>query len=293
MRAAARQLPTQKKRGRYHYARSADGAFVLHEWALEADDDVSDMRVVKLANPASWQTLELLARRHDSPSMLSWQWARFACGLWISAESFWLAADDWRANAIEDVELADGELLAIGFDGSRTSDATALVACRLSDGLLVPLGVWEPPADGREWEVPAASVDAAIARTMERFRVVRGYFDPPLWQTEIDAWAREYGETAVMRYQTNRVRMQGATERFRTDLVAGRVTHNGDETLTRHVLNAQVREARGGYFLTKSRPGSPDKIDAAVAAVLAYEARADALIAGDDKAKPRAELLSW
>jgi phage terminase large subunit-like protein len=96
-----------------------------------------------------------------------------------------------------------------------------------------------------------------------------------------------------MRYQTNRVRMQGATERFRTDLVAGRVTHNGDETLTRHVLNAQVREARGGYFLTKSRPGSPDKIDAAVAAVLAYEARADALIAGDDKAKPRAELLSW
>lgn len=87
--------------------------------------------------------------------------------------------------------------------------------------------------------------------------------------------------------------MQGATERFRTDLVAGRVAHSGDETLTRHVLNAQVREARGGYWLTKSRPGSPDKIDAAVAAVLAYEARADAISAGDDREKKPATLLSW
>ena len=112
---------------------------------------------------------------------------------------------------------------------------------------------------------------------MERYDVVRGYFDPPLWQTEIDGWAREYGDQAVMRCSTTRSRMKAATERFRTDLVAGRIAHAGDETLTRHVLNAQIRETRGGYWLAKARPGSPDKIDAAVAAVLAYEARADAL----------------
>lgn len=86
-----------------------------------------------------------------------------------------------------------------------------------------------------------------------------------------------------MRFWTNRSRMQAATERFRTDLTGGRVVHTGDETLTRHVLNAQMREARGGYWLTKARPGSPDKIDAAVAAVLAYEARADVLALAEER----------
>jgi phage terminase large subunit-like protein len=49
--------------------------------------------------------------------------------------------------------------------------------------------------------------------------------------------------------------------------------------LTRHVLNARTSEARGGYWLVK--PTIADKIDAAVAAVLAYEARCDALGANE------------
>ena len=70
-----------------------------------------------------------------------------------------------------------------------------------------------------------------------------------------------------------------AVERFRTDVVAGAVTHTGDEQLSRHVLNAQMRETRGGYWLEKPRPGTAGNIDAAVAAVLAYEARCD-VVAG-------------
>jgi phage terminase large subunit-like protein len=70
-----------------------------------------------------------------------------------------------------------------------------------------------------------------------------------------------------------------AVERFRTDVGAGRVPQTGDETLTRHILSARTAEARGGYWLTK--PSTSEKIDAAVAAVLAYEARADALTANE------------
>jgi phage terminase large subunit-like protein len=279
MRSAARQLADSHRRGAYLHARSDDGAFALHEWALADTDDVHDMRTVKRANPASWQTLELLRERHDSPSTLPWQWGRFACGLWMSAEAWWLDPDAWRDAAVED-RIQQGDRVALGFDGARTGDATALVACRLTDGLLEPLGVWEDPQDGRDWEVPAGEVDAALAQAMERYRVVRGYFDPPLWQTEIDGWAQEYGEPLVMRYATKRGRMMDAVERFRTDLAAGRLRHVGDETLSRHALNAQVREVRGGYWLRKPGAGPADKIDAAVAAVLAYEARADTLAAG-------------
>jgi len=278
MRAAARRLPSTRK-GRYLHALADDGAYALHEWSLDEGDDVDDLKVVKQANPASWQTVERLAQRHSSPSMLPWQWARFACGIWIGAESWWVKGEEWQA-AISSSGFDSGEAIAIGFDGSRFGDATAIVGCRLSDALLQPLGVWEAPRGAPDWEVPAGAVDAALAQVMNGYRVARGYFDPPLWQSEVDGWAREYGDLAVMRYPTNRARMMGAVERFRTDLVAGRIPHNGDPVLARHVLNAQTREARGGYWLSKNYDGSPDKIDAAVAAVLAYEARCDAIADG-------------
>jgi phage terminase large subunit-like protein len=296
MRAAARKLPTVKQRGRYVYARSEDGGFAMHEWALEPGDDVDDMRVVKRVNPASWQPEEELRRRHDSPSMQDWQWQRFACGLWVSSEEFWMDPEQWHARATDE-RLEPGDRIALGFDGSRVADATALVACRLGDGLVQPLAIFEAPRDPEtgqpdpEWEVPRELVDAAIAEAMELYDVVRGYFDPPLWQTEIDGWARDYGEEAVMRFSTNRARMQSATERFRTDVSGGEFGHVGDEQLTAHVLNARVRQARNGYWLAKSRPSSPEKIDAAVAAVLAYEARADAL-AGRGEERSR-ELLTF
>jgi phage terminase large subunit-like protein len=293
MRAAARRLPGVKRTKRYTYA--ATEGFAMHEWALEPDDDADDMAVVKLANPASWQTEELLRERHDSPSMLPWQWQRFACGLWVSAEHRWMEPEQWRACASEQ-RIEPGERIALGFDGSRLDDATALVACRLEDGLVEPLAVWEAPRDERGrriegWEVPRGEVDAAVAEAMERYRVVRGYFDPPLWQSEIDAWAREWGDEAVMRFATNRRRMMSATERFRTDVASGELPHADDPTLTEHVLNAHVSKARGGYWLAKARPGSPEKIDAAVAAVLAYEARADVLAGERDE--PSRALLTF
>jgi phage terminase large subunit-like protein len=209
----------------------------------------------------------------------------------MGAEAWWLKAEDWEA-AAENLELEAGDAVALGFDGSRFGDATALVACRLSDALLQPLGVWEAPPGAIAWEVPEGAVDACLARAMETYRVTRAYFDPPLWQSEIDAWAREYGEAVVIRYPTGRARMMGATERFRTDVVAGRIPHSGDADLARHVLNAQTREARGGYWLQKDAPGSPNKIDAAIAAVLAYEARCDAVAAGELEPK-RKRVMSF
>jgi phage terminase large subunit-like protein len=276
MRQAAYRLPDQKRNGAHRRAANRDGTYVMHEWALDPGQDVDDMRVVKTCNPAPWHTLVSLRRRHDSPSTTPWAWQRFACGLWVSSQSWWLDPEQWTASETSD-RLQPGDRVTLGFDGARTGDATALVACRLEDGLLEPLGVWEDPGDRRGWEVPAGEVDAAIADAMERFRVARGYFDPPLWQTEIDTWAADYGGTAVMRFHTRRTRMIDAVERFRTDVAAGRVPHTGHPALTRHALNAQTREVRGGYWLAKPGAGVDDKIDTAVAAVLAWEARADEL----------------
>ena len=262
----ARKLPSTRE-GKYLYARDDNDAFALHEWALDDEDDVHDMEIVKQANPASWQTIKLLRQRHDSPSMMTWQWARLACGIWLSADLRWMEASDWFEHETND-QLELGDRITIGFDGARYHDATALVACRLEDGLIELLDVWEAPGGATEWEVPEGEVDAAVARAMDDYKVVRGYFDPPLWQSEIDEWAREYGENAAMRYWTNRARFMNAVERFRTDHASGHIKHVADERLTRHVLAAQLREVRNGYVLTKGRKWD-ENIDAAVASVLA------------------------
>jgi phage terminase large subunit-like protein len=288
IRREARRLPTVTE-GRYSYSRDPTGTFALHEWALHEDDDLHDLELVKSVNPLANNTLEKLRQRHDSPSMLSWQWARFACGIWLAADLWWISPSDWTACEV-DRGLAEGDRITIGFDGSRYHDATAIVGCRIEDGCLQLLHLWEAPKGASDWEVPGPEVDARLAEVMERYKVVRGYFDPPLWQSEIDAWSHEWGEQLVLRFWTNRARMMAAAERFRTDLVEGKVPHVADSDLTRHITNTQLREVRGGYLLTKGR-GEQEANDAAVAAVLAYEARCDLLA----NAKPERSRVpvSW
>ncbi len=286
MRAAALALPDIVRDGAHVRASSLDGKYVMHEWALSKDDDLDDMQVVKQANPASWQTLEALAARHDSPSMLA---------LAVGAVR---VRPVGRRRGLVDRRRGLGQVDLTGADGAGRPDharvrrladrgrdgADRLPALRTGCSSRCGCGRRRPAA--RDWEVPGNEVDAVLAGAMERYRVIRGYFDPPLWRTEIDAWSREFGERVIVRFETARSKMQGAVERFRTDVMAGRLSHSGDEVLTRHVLNAQMREARGGgYWLTKDRPGSVHKIDAAVAAVLAYEARADVLAANDTRSR--------
>jgi phage terminase large subunit-like protein len=58
------------------------------------------------------------------------------------------------------------------------------------------------------------------------------------------------------------------------------MTHDGSSDLTRHVLNARRRLRSGKLTLQKQHDYSADKVDAAVAGVLAWQARLDAVAAG-------------
>lgn len=192
------------------------------------------------------------------------------------------------------VTVPDGEPIALGFDGARFHDATALVACRMTDAhLFTPdLGdmvtIWERPADaGDDWQVNSADVKAAVAAAFDRFHVVRFYGDPPYWQEEMSQWAADHGQ-AVVEWWTNRNKaMAWAVRRFTDGMTQREFTHDGGDALVRHIANARkyplnVRDDDGRFMwsIRKQSPKSPLKIDAAMAAILSLEARADALTAG-------------
>jgi phage terminase large subunit-like protein len=72
-----------------------------------------------------------------------------------------------------------------------------------------------------------------------------------------------------------------AVEQFANAVIDKELTHDGGLALTRHVLNARRRAGRSGITIAKEHPDSKNKIDAAVSAVLAYQARLQALSKGE------------
>jgi phage terminase large subunit-like protein len=114
-----------------------------------------------------------------------------------------------------------------------------------------------------------------------RFKVIRFYADPPYWQSEIDAWAARYGDKVVFRWATYRIRqMAEALERFRTDVHAGHVTHDGCPITSKHVENAHADRRPAGLLIRKDKTVSKNKIDAVMSSALAREAAFDATVAG-------------
>lgn len=299
LRAAAHEIPDVVRDGPYRYAR-ADG-FALHEWALDGDQDRDDMALVKLANPAPWQTIESLQERHDSPSMTPWQWARFACGVWGlgAAPAFDQALWDSLQHPTQ-TTIEPGRQVTLGFDGSRRWDATALVATDIETGFQHLVGAWERPANANDdWEVPEHEVDETVAYAFHRWDVWRLYADPPYWEMALDRWAGDYGSEKVVKWWTNRLKhMALELAAWQGDMRPEELSHDGHELLSRHIGNAALNETRmvdGDrvlWLIRKDSPRSPRKIDAAMAACLSWAARGDAIRAGALN-KPVYGRASW
>jgi phage terminase large subunit-like protein len=172
-----------------------------------------------------------------------------------------------------------------GFDGSDVDDAT-VIRLETRDGhQFTPRygpsrrpTIWLPA----EWNgvTPRAEVRAAWAEIVDTYKVRRVYCDPFKWATELDDWAKEYGEDVFLEWRTNRPRqMHEALDRFTTDLANGAITHDGCPITALHVANARkLANVRDAYILGK--PAQHQKIDAAVTSVLAHEAAADERAAG-------------
>lgn len=212
-----------------------------------------------------------------------------------TAENAWVAGYEWAARVDATKVVADGEAITLGFDGSRSrvrgnADATALVGCRVQDGHLFEIDVWEQPkgAGGKDWEVPLEEVLATVRQQFERYTVVGFFADPARWESHVAAWERDYGRRLKVKatrehpieWWMTGARRKGtadALEKFRSAVLDGELTHDGSTRLTRHVLAARL-DSTGQ--IRKDSPGSERKIDAAVAATLAWQARLEALAKG-------------
>ena len=138
------------------------------------------------------------------------------------------------------------------------------------------------------WEVPVQEVYDAVTAAFEKWDVWRMYCDPPYWETAVSEWAGKFGEKRIIEWWTNRrTPMAFACKAFANAIASGDIINDGNKRLTAHIGNAvrsdlprRDEDGKPLWVIYKERPNSPRKIDAAMAAILSWQARNDALALG-------------
>ena len=212
---------------------------------------------------------------------------------------------EWDQNEHPELSLEHGERISMFLDCSLNDDSTALVACRISDGFVKPLGLWQKPAGerGKEWRVPRESVDDVVRAAFHAYDVVGFFGDPShvldsetglrYWDTLFDRWHRDYGRRlktwavpsgrdrhAVMFDMINtdiQRRFVTAVDQAYTDIAEGDFPHDGDARLRLHMLNARRQPTRVGMSIAKESRESKRKIDLAICAIGARMVRREYL----------------
>lgn len=210
----------------------------------------------------------------------------------------------WDSVGRDDIRLAQQEQVALFLDCSKSDDATALMASRISDGALFTVGMWQKPPGkrGDTWTVPVEAVDTQVRSVFAQQRVVGFFVDPGhaladetrerLWDPQIDAWHRKFGRRLRVWAQrgkyghstmfdmadfSNQKKFVEAVGFAEADIESGELIHDCDARLRKHMLAAVRMPTRAGLSVAKEHRESKKKIDLAVAAIGARMVRREFL----------------
>lgn len=218
-----------------------------------------------------------------------------------SVEDAWVTREAWEVLADPSEKVEEGEDIAMFFDGSKSGDATALVGCRMRDGFVFSLGVWEPTRDEDDY-VSAGEVDHAVSQAFEKYNVVGFFADVREWEGFVKVtWPERYADRLLVWALPSGKEPQPiawdmrsrvydftlACELTEREILERQFRHDGNPAVTRHVLNARRRPNRWGISIGKDRPKSPKKIDAAVCVIGARMVRRQVLNSDEWKRRSR------
>ncbi|CAN5837756.1 hypothetical protein BH24ACT5_BH24ACT5_04720 [soil metagenome] len=195
----------------------------------------------------------------------------------------WVTPEEWTRLADTTVTVADGDKVVLFFDGSKSNDASALVGCRMSDGHVFTVGVWEPDTKDPLSTVNVIEVDAAVTGTFDRYDVAAFFADVREWESyALAEWPQRYGDrlqlwavpsgrppqAVAWDMRSHSGEFARACEACEAEIRDRAFTHDGNSVTSRHVANARRRPERGGAVaIGKESRDSMKKVDAAVCVV--------------------------
>jgi phage terminase large subunit-like protein len=263
--------------GLYQYAQRvasgevSDPSFFGAWWQAAPDCDHRDPVSWKVANPGFGDLQDPEDFESSVKRTPEAEFRTKRTNVFVASQQAWLPHGSWDA-----LEGADppgsGVPVVLGVDGSFSGDTTAIIGCTIEETpRLWLVGAWEKkPTDRDDWRVDIAAVEAEILRSCGDLDVVEVAFDPFRWQRSMDALSA-LGVPIVEYPSSSPSRMVTSTAKFYDAVVSGNLSHDHDPLLARHVDNCVVKVDRLGPRIVKEHRGSPRKIDAAVAAVIAFD----------------------
>jgi phage terminase large subunit-like protein len=254
---------------------------------LETEEGARAAVIEASGSAAEWRDIESIVELWRDPTTDRKYWERVWCNRPVQTSRKAFDLDAFKRLA-RPQKVADGSTIVLGFDGARFRDSTAIVATHVGTGYQWLVRCWEQPYGVSDWQVPAEEVDACLEEMFERYNVWRMYADPPYWESWLATWQGRYGDRRIIEWWTNRRKqMSAALKAYSNAIKEGALSHNGDKTLIRHIGNCYKHELpqrdeddQPLWLIRKERHDSPHKIDAAMAAVLSWEARTDAVASG-------------
>lgn len=192
----------------------------------------------------------------------------------------------WDRLADATVIVPDKSRIVVAVSGGRFADTLGIVGTDVQTGHQFVIGVWEPEDD--ETEHPVLEIDGAMRETFDRYDVWRAYVNPQQVGNLVDTWAGRW-DKRVVEWWINRPKpMAYAVRNYVEAIGVGDLSHDGDSLMAQHIRNSRKQKANNVYdenhrlmfTIAKDRPASPRHISLAVAGVLSWEARGDAIAAG-------------
>ena len=208
----------------------------------------------------------------------------------IATEDAFVSPQEWDECAVlsEAMELKPGDKVTLAFDGSKSNDWSALAACRIEDGHIQLLKAWDPEKQPGK-EINREDIDDAVRAAFATYDVVGFRADIYGFESYVDQWSRDFKKTLKIGSRPGKIvdyDMRGHQkgfaldcERFLDAVLAQALTHNGDTTLRRHVMNCRRHALPSGLLsVRKESRDSSRKIDAAVTAIMAFGQRHEYLM---------------
>jgi phage terminase large subunit-like protein len=249
-----------------------DPTFFMAWWEAQAEADHRLADTWKDANPGfddicSAEDFASAVRRTPEAEFRTKR-----CNQWVSSQLSWLPTGSWDTCAGE--TSLEGKDYVLGLDGSFSGDATVVTFATIEEVPQVGIvGAWEkdPQIHDDQWRVDVMEVEETIRQFVKANPNVKEIAcDPYRWTRTMQVLMDE-GYPIVEYPSTNARRMVPACAKFYDAVVDGKMIHDGNPLLARHLSNAIVKIDNLGPRIVKENRASQRRIDAAVAAVLAFD----------------------
>jgi phage terminase large subunit-like protein len=254
-----------------------DPTFFMAAWQAPEGADHKDPETWRIANPGFGDINseeDFASAVRTTPES---EFRRKRLNQWTQTKNAWLPAGVWE-NLEQTFELLPTDEYVLGFDGSWKNDSTALVAVILprEDGdvfRVFRVASWEKDfaLDDDSWMVDKGEVTQTVRDFATKNPGCRELVcDPTYWQDEMFQWSD--AGISVVEYPNTIQRTVPATAKLFEAIMSGKIAHNGDPALGRHLENCILKsDSKGGARITKDYRNPKLKIDLAVSLLMAFD----------------------